>query len=216
MRHSRRSSFGLHQGLASDQWRSTTTGAQQRQHAPKSSMAFSSISGHAITRASSNAAANAMQQSSSAKAKENTITQQHNHTCMLSPAIRKRSLRALYAGVTGPLLITGILQSLNFAIYDSIRRVLYQRQLQSEHHSNHGQADDYLHYDNLSNVAITPFLAWASTSVLTSPMVIVKTKQQIMVWGFRKAVRETYRNGRKDGGKSHMLKGIHNFYTYFF
>ena len=107
MRHSRRSSFGLHQGLASDQWRSTTTGAQQRQHAPKSSMAFSSISGHAITRASSNAAANAMQQSSSAKAKENTITQQHNHTCMLSPAIRKRSLRALYAGVTGPLLTTG-------------------------------------------------------------------------------------------------------------
>lgn len=195
-------------------------GAQQGQQAPKSSMASSSISGHAITRASSNAAANAMQQSSSAKANASTVAvvpaqQQHNHTGMLSPAIRKRSLRALYAGVTGPLLTTGILQSLNFAIYDSVRRVLYQRQLQSEHHSNHGQADDYLHYDNLSNVAIASFLAGASTSVLTSPMVIVKTKQQIMVWGFRKAIRETYLNGRKDGGKPHMLKGIRNFYTGF-
>ena len=51
-------------------------------------------------------------------------------------------------------------------------------------------------------------------------MVIVKTKQQIMVWGFCKAVRETYRNERKAGGKSHMLKGIRNFYmgfgAYFF
>jgi hypothetical protein len=65
------------------------------------------------------------------------------------------------------------------------------------------------------NVAIASFLAGASTSVLTSPMVIVKTKQQTMVWGFRKAVRETYRNGRKDSGKSHMLKGICTLYTGF-
>ena len=76
--------------------------AQQGQ-APKSSMASSSISGHA------NAAANAMQQSSSSKANTSTVAvvpaqQQHNHTGMISPAMRKRSLRALYAGVTRPLL----------------------------------------------------------------------------------------------------------------
>jgi len=35
MRHSRRSSFGLHQGLASDQWRSTTTGGAAETARPK-------------------------------------------------------------------------------------------------------------------------------------------------------------------------------------
>lgn len=108
--------------------------------------------------------------------------------------------------------MTGILQSLNFAVYDSVRRVLYQRQIQLED-SKDSKPGDYLHYDNLSNVAIASFAAGASTSVLTSPMVIVKTKQQLMVWGFRKAIKETYHIGMN--GKPQFLSGMRNFYTGF-
>ena len=128
--------------------------------------------------------------------------------------IGKRSLRALYSGVTGPLLTTGILQSLNFAIYDSVRRVLYQHQLQSSDMCNiMVQPDDYLHYDNLSSVAMASFAAGATTSVLTSPMIIVKTKQQLMTWGFRKAIRDTYHSGFNR--QPHVVNGLSNFYAGF-
>ena len=125
----------------------------------------------------------------------------------------KRSIRALYSGVTGPLLTTGILQSLNFAIYDSVRRVLYQHQLQSSDMCNSVQPDDYLHYDNLSSVAMASFAAGATTSVLTSPMIIVKTKQQLMTWGFRKAIRDTYHSGFNR--QPHVINGLSNFYAGF-
>lgn len=171
-------------------------------------------SGPAISRASSTTAGN-VAQSTSVKANVSTVAaapSQRQSFSMFSneSKIGKRSLRALYSGVTGPLLTTGILQSLNFAIYDSVRRELYQRQIQSADSNcliGNGQPDDYLHYDNLSNIALSSAIAGASTSILTSPMVIVKTKQQLMVWGFRKAIRETYSNGG--------LNGMRNFYTGF-
>ncbi|KAL7529929.1 hypothetical protein ACHAXR_004821 [Thalassiosira sp. AJA248-18] len=169
-------------------------------------------SGHAITRASSNAAGN-VAQSSSVKANVSTVAvgaPPHKQQMFLQDSkIGKRSIRSLYAGVSGPLLTVGILQSLNFAIYDSVRRVLYQHQLQSEDTNDflsHRRSDDYLHFDNLSGVATASFVAGAATSVLSSPMMIVKTKQQLMVWGFRKAIKETYCGGRN---------GLRNFYTGF-
>ena len=129
--------------------------------------------------------------------------------------IGKRSLRALYSGVTGPILTTGIFQSLNFAIYDSVRRVLYQQQIQSDGDDTtiSRRPDDYLHYDNLFNTFIASFTAGASTSVLTSPMIIVKTKQQIKVWGFRRSIKETYLSGLSK--QPNVLNGIRNFYTGF-
>ena len=118
-------------------------------------------------------------------------------------------LTKLYAGVTGPILTIGLIQSANFAIYDSIRRVLYQRQLRSsdsDNYINNGLPDDYLHYDNLQNVALASFLSGGATSVLTSPVTLVKTKQQLMQWSFRKTILETYSRGDS------RLK-IQNFYT---
>lgn len=134
-------------------------------------------------------------------------------TSNLIPA-GKRSLTSLYAGVTGPLLTVGLIQSINFAVYDSVRRVLYQRQLLWEHeHGNdvivgNGLPDDYLHYDNLQNVAISSFISGGATSFLTSPVTMVKTKQQIMQWSFRKAIEDTWSRGNS------RLK-IQNFYTGF-
>ena len=179
-------------------------------------------SGNVLSRASASSTANVAQAQSSSAVKANMSTvaaeiplSQINNSLpsMFSQdsKVGKRSLRTLYAGVTGPLLTIGILQSLNFAIYDSVRREMYQRQLQSQNGSNdligRGQADDYLHYDNLFNVATASAIAGGVTSVLTSPMIIVKTKQQLMVWGFRKAIRETYSSGG--------INGLRNFYTGF-
>ena len=122
--------------------------------------------------------------------------------------VGKRSLTALYAGVTGPILNIGLIQSLNFAIYDSVRRVLYQRQLRSKHVDNvgHGLPDDYLHYDNLQNVALASFISGAATSIFTSPVTLVKTKQQLMQWSFRKTIQDTWSRGN-------ARLGLQNFYA---
>lgn len=136
-----------------------------------------------------------------------------NPTASQGSIIGKRSIRALYAGVSGPLLTIGIFQSLNFAIYDSMRRVLYQHQVQSESFRDDRLPDDYLHYDNLSSTFIASTVAGAATSILTSPMIVVKTKQQIKVWGFRKAINETYRSGLNR--QPNIFHGIRNFYTGF-
>jgi len=149
-------------------------------------------------------------QSSSAKANINTATSISSKGSIIG----KRSLRALYSGVTGPILTTGLFQSLNFAIYDSVRRVLYQQQIQSEDDVTiNRRPDDYLHYDNLFNTFIASFIAGASTSVLTSPMIIVKTKSQIKTWGFRRSIKETYLSGLSK--QPNILNGIRNFYTGF-
>ena len=157
---------------------------------------------------SSNAAS--IQSSSSKSISQTAIPTQSQRSI-----IGKRSLRALYSGVTGPILTTGLFQSLNFAIYDSVRRVLYQQQIQSEGDDTtiNRRPDDYLHYDNLSNTFIASFTAGATTSVLTSPMIIVKTKQQIQTWGFRRSIKETYLSGLSK--QPNILNGIRNFYTGF-
>jgi hypothetical protein len=160
--------------------------------------------GKLITRASSSTAMHPG--SASVKANVSTVAAfcaAPSHASILG----NRSLRGLYAGMTGPLLTSGIVQSLNFAMYDTARRVLYDLQLQSENPTDAVfvmQPKDYLYHDNLSNVAMASFISGSLLSVLTSPMVVVKTKQQLMVWGFSKGIRETYISG-----------GLRGFYTGF-
>ena len=124
----------------------------------------------------------------------------------------KRTLTSLYAGVTGPLLTVGLIQSINFAVYDSVRRVLYERQLRSVNDNGvmlgNCLPDDYLHYDHLQNVAIASFISGGATSFLTSPITMIKTKQQILQWSFRKAIQDTLSRGNS------RLK-LQNFYTGF-
>lgn len=182
----------------------------------------------AITRAASQASSSSSTVASNAS-KANVSTATASATTVATPTsltpratsslLGSRSLRALYAGMSGPLLTAGAIRSLNFAVYDSVRRALYQRQLQSDgtdgtsHSARH---DDYLHYDSLDNVAISSFISGGATSIFTSPMVIVKTKQQIMVWGFRKAIEDTFRHGSNtQQQRPQLLKGLRNFYTGF-
>ena len=102
---------------------------------------------------------------------------------VLSMKSRKRSIKALYAGVSGPLLTVGLVQSINFAFYDTFRRYLYS-----------GVNEDgcsYLYNDSLCNVAISASLAGGLISILTSPLMVVKTKQQVMLWSMKKAASDT-------------------------
>lgn len=113
-------------------------------------------------------------------------------------------------------MASGAIRSLNFAVYDSVRRGLYQYDCRHSglHHTTSSNYDDYLHYDSLSNVAIASFISGASTSIFTSPMALVKTKQQIMVWGFRKTVVDTFRSNNCNAS-ANLFRGIANFYTGF-
>jgi solute carrier family 25 carnitine/acylcarnitine transporter 20/29 len=101
------------------------------------------------------------------------------------------TVRALYSGVSGPLLTVGIVQSINFATYDTIRQSLHRRD-----HPN-ALDRDYIHKDSLTNVAVAGFVAGTGLAFVTSPLIMIKTRQQITGHGFRQACRETLlRNGR--------------------
>lgn len=162
----------------------------------------------AITRASKSSTNSSLHVSATSGSKANVST-----TAASSPTnsiLGTRSLRALYAGMAGPLLASGAIRSVNFAVYDSIRRILYQHQLSD--HSHEQKLNEYLYHDRLGNVAVASFTSGAATSIFTSPMALVKTKQQIMVWSFPKAISDTFSNSNQKGN---LFRGIQNFYTGF-
>lgn len=96
-----------------------------------------------------------------------------------------RTVRALYSGASVPLFTVGIVQSINFATYDATRRTLHRAQ-----HPN-AKSEDYLHSDSLFNVAIAGFVAGTGLAFVTSPLIMIKTSQQVTGNSFRQAFRET-------------------------
>jgi hypothetical protein len=101
------------------------------------------------------------------------------------------TVRALYSGATGPLITVGIFQSINFTTYDAMRRILHRID-----HPNTSDRD-YLNKDSLTNVATAGFVAGTGLGFITSPWMMIKTRQQITGNGFRQAFRETlFQNGR--------------------
>jgi len=110
------------------------------------------------------------------------------------------TIRALYSGVSGPLVTVGIVQSINFTIYDATRRILYNNN--NNHHNNNIQSNrDYLYNDSLMNVAISGFLSGFGLAFVTSPLIMIKTQQQVTGHGFRQAMKESlfYNNNNNDG-----------------
>lgn len=109
--------------------------------------------------------------------------------------ISKRSLRSLYSGIGIPLFTVGLLQSTNFMLYDSIRRVLYYQSQRTTHCNvnvnTHTFTDTpnsysypssylYLYEDSLWNVCAASGLAGGMLSLVTSPLQVIKTFQQLM------------------------------------
>lgn len=109
--------------------------------------------------------------------------------------------RALYRGVSGPLVTVGLVQSLNFAIYDSTRRVLYAAS-SPRHQSANG--NDYLQDDSLLHVGVASVTAGAVLAFVTSPLIMIKTKQQVQQISFAQAARQTL----GQGGSSWSLQAI--------
>jgi hypothetical protein len=121
------------------------------------------------------------QQSSMAIATMNNNISHNNTQTTTSKA---QSFKRLYAGAKGPLMTAGIIQSINFCIYDSIRRILHS------HYQGNSRAA-MLHKDSLVNIAIASTFSGAATTIFTSPLIIIKTKQQLTGWNFQRALRET-------------------------
>lgn len=103
-----------------------------------------------------------------------------------------KTVRALYSGVSGPLVSVGIVQSINFTIYDAMRRILHRMD-----HPN-AFARDYLDQDSLTNVATAGFVAGTCLAFITSPLIMIKTRQQITGNAFQETFRELIltKNGR--------------------
>lgn len=114
-------------------------------------------------------------------------------TAMSKARLLQCRLRALYAGISGPLVAVGFVQSINFAVYDTSRRILYYGWNDyNSSNSNNNNKTDYLQHDSLTNIAISSMAAGAVLACFTSPMMIIKTKQQLQGMSFRQAVREVF------------------------
>mmetsp|Transcript_17124 Transcript_17124/g.25313 ORF Transcript_17124/g.25313 Transcript_17124/m.25313 type:complete len:325 (+) Transcript_17124:129-1103(+) len=108
-------------------------------------------------------------------------------SALAAPIQRDLKMRTLYSGAGSTLLTVGLVQSVNFGIYDTCRRCLYK--LDNPNFSE----DDYLNNDSIFNVACSAMVAGSAISLITSPLIVIKTKQQFMTWDFYTAVKKTLR-----------------------
>ena len=93
-----------------------------------------------------------------------------------------RAIRASYAGISTPMISVGLVQALNFALYDGFR---------SYFHSCSGARGAHRSEDTLWNVARSSAMAGGIVSVVTSPLVTLKIRQQITGWDLRRALSES-------------------------
>lgn len=123
--------------------------------------------------------------------------------------------RALYRGVAGPLVTVGLVQGLNFAIYDATRRGLQaaaEEQANKKNASSFSVNDDCLlqqqqqqhdkqrHISSSNNplwhVAVASVTAGTVVAFVTSPLVMMKTKQQVQQISLADAARQTIQQHR--------------------
>ena len=118
-----------------------------------------------------------------------------------------QQIRSLYAGVTGPLLTVGIIQSVNFALYDSIRRVLYAIDHPTDDYKVRNS--EYLYCDSYFNVACSSMAAGVVISIITNPLALVKTRQQTAIRnGTNLGFIEAFRQINKRGGTTELFRGF--------
>jgi len=118
------------------------------------------------------------------------------------PRNQPKSFSSLYAGIGGPLISSGIITSMNFFCYDTIRRTFYSLSIEnSDYYSKNKK--DYLYDDSLQNVFKAAMLSASMMSIITSPIIAIKTKQQVTQWSMKEAALDTLRT----------KGGIRNFYS---
>eukprot|EP00980_Cylindrotheca_fusiformis_P027856 scaffold22560_cov135-Cylindrotheca_fusiformis.AAC.67 len=109
----------------------------------------------------------------------------------LSLARMGGTLRAVYSGIGPPLVTVGVVQSINFATYDTVRRLLHDQDPETS-------SMDYLRNGSLFNCGIAGFVTGSGLALITSPFLIVKCRQQITGNGFQRSVGDALcgTNGR--------------------
>lgn len=128
-----------------------------------------------------------------------------------TPSGLSNSIRRFYAGVSGPVVTVGLIQSVNFAVYDSTRRFWYYR-------FDDPDADpsrrEYLHRDSFTSIAVAGATAGAVLSLITSPVLQIKIKQQARDMKFTQALSHTIRHPTVGFG-THFLVETLNRSVYF-
>ena len=109
-----------------------------------------------------------------------------------------KTLRALYSGASGPLMTVGIVQAINFTIYDTVRRVLHRL----DKPNSTSSSDDYLKNDSLTNCAVAGLIAGSGVAIISSPLMMVKNRQQVTGSGLRDAIRSALMCSSSGGGGS--------------
>lgn len=132
---------------------------------------------------------------------------------MFPPGISPfQRIRNLYSGIATPLVTVGIVQSLNFAMYDSARRVIYNFEEQLGRHppqKPNAPPRSYLTSDSLLGVSAASAIAGCVISLITSPFSIIKTVQQVQPGvSFGEVIRKTYRPSNPNKRCS-----VRNFYV---
>jgi len=129
------------------------------------------------------------------------------------------TIRSLYAGISGPLLTVGLIQCINFSIYDTCRQYLYYNftpyTMSTSTPNLHHKKTSYLYHDSIQNVGISSFISGGIVSIITSPLAIIKTKQQIMSWNFKQAWKDTMK-GMEWKKQSKTTKRYTTIYSSFF
>ena len=110
-----------------------------------------------------------------------------------------RSILNLYSGIGVPMLTVGFVQSINFFLYESIKAHL-------QRHNGLGIKDK----DSLVHVGISAFAAGGIVSAITSPLAIIKTKQQLMLWSIKRAAWNTWSTQSK--ASTNIFHKVRNFY----
>ena len=101
------------------------------------------------------------------------------------------AVRRYYSGVGGPLVTVGLLQSINFAVYDSTRRFWYFNIDNPEADPYGPGRRDYLNHDSYTSVGVAGFAAGTVLSVIHAPILMVKTMQQTRGMTAKEALRMT-------------------------
>ena len=167
-------------------WLQTQTNAAANPATEASQAAASAISnqgGKALYRASAAAAA------TPAVSTSTTSSLSRAFSTLAVPAAPSLShVKRLYNGISGPLVTVGLVQSMNFAVYDSVRRTLHSLDTQQEIATTSTHTSHYLNHDRLLNVWLSAVTAGSVLATMTSPMLIVKTQQQVHNLSFRQAL----------------------------
>jgi len=125
-----------------------------------------------------------------------------------SPPLQLRNaasrLKSLYAGIGPPLVTVGLLSSVNFTIYDSSRRHLFELFPSPSRVGNGSVEPSYLTDDSFSNIALASLCSGFVVSLLSAPVQAIKVLQQVRPdLTLKESVRRIY---------SHKPSSVRNFF----